>query len=77
MSISDNFFFETRIRFATKIFKNQRSSFVFAPNEMQQAAFEGAKQNEMLRTRMRMILNDNIDNIAPESISSGARGDYY
>jgi hypothetical protein len=39
----------------TKIFKNQWVSFVFALNEMQQAAFEGAKQNEMLRTTMRMI----------------------
>ena len=29
---------------ATKINKNLENSFVFAPNEMQQAAFEGAKQ---------------------------------
>ena len=39
---------------ATKIFKNQWSYFVFAPNEMQQAAFEGAKQNEKVK--------DNLDN---------------
>jgi hypothetical protein len=32
----------------TKIFKNLENSFVFAPNEMQQVAFEGAKQNECL-----------------------------
>ena len=32
----------------------QRLTFVFAPNEMQQAAFEGAKQNEKVK--------DNLDN---------------
>jgi hypothetical protein len=32
----------------TKINKNLENSFVFAPNEMQQVAFEGAKQNECL-----------------------------
>jgi hypothetical protein len=63
LTIIDNFFFETRIRFATKIVKNQRLYFAFALNEMQQAAFEGAKQNEILRTTMRMIWNDNIDNL--------------
>ena len=45
---------------------------------MQQAAFEGAKQNEMLRTTMRINFNNNLDNLcqqlALESISSGARG---
>ena len=49
--LSINVNFETRIRFATKIVKNQRVYFVFALNEMQQAAFERAKQNEMLRTQ--------------------------
>ena len=39
---------------ATKIFKNLENSFVFAPNEIQQAALEGAKQNEILRTTMRI-----------------------
>ena len=39
---------------ATKINKNLENSFVFAPNEMQQVAFEGAKQNEILRTTMRI-----------------------
>ena len=49
-----------------KIVKNQRVYFVFALNEMQQAAFERAKQNEILRTTMRMNLNDNLDNLCQQ-----------
>ena len=50
--------FETKIRLyePTKINKNQRVVLFFAPNEMQQAAFEGAKQNEILRKTINMYI---------------------
>ena len=41
----------------TKINKNLENSFVFAPNEMQQAAFEGAKQNECLEDGRSLSMN--------------------
>ena len=41
---------------ATKINKNLENSFVFAPNEMQQVAFEGAKQNECLKDGAKRLL---------------------
>ena len=50
-TIIDNYFLEQEYGTLClqKYLRIKRNSFVFAPNEMQQAAFEGAKQNEILR----------------------------
>jgi hypothetical protein len=63
LSIIVNYFF-TKIRFATKIFKNQGVYFVFA---LMNAANCIGEQNKNI-----FPINDNIDNIAPKSIPLGA-----
>ena len=47
---------------ATKINKNLENSFVFTLNEMQQAAFEGAKTKWDIKNDNEDELNNNLDN---------------